>query len=293
MNLEETGYQNEPINKTLLTDIDEWILSRLNDVIASSDDCYDKFEFGEAARFIYNFVWDDFASWYVELTKVVFSDDNQGLKTNVCAILKHILNAVLKLLHPFMPFITEEIWQMFNEGSITVASWPVAFDFTAKTGSENMKVLLDVITAVRNIRAEKNVAMSRKIAIMIEAKEEAVASFLKAHDKYLARFTNYSNLSISRDVDKTDAITSVIDRAVVVIPLKNLIDVAKETERLQAERQRLEKEVDRSTKMLSNPSFCAKAPADKIAAEKEKLAKYQDQLKEVMNLLANISKEGN
>ena len=292
MNLDNHDYQDEPLNLEILNDIDKWILNKLNYVIENADECYEKFEFGEAAKLIYNFVWNDFASWYVELTKVAFTEGSKDQKTNVCALLKYLLNAVLKLLHPFMPFVTEEIYQIFNEGSICVAPWPTVLSFDKDVKRlELVDVLLNIITAVRNIRAEKNVPLSKKINVLIETKEAEVQAFLHDHLSYLARFLNFDHLEIKEDIEKNNVISAVIERAIIVIPAENLINIEEELARLEKEKVRLEKEVERSTKMLGNPSFREKAPADKVAAEEEKLAKYQIQLTEVIRLIEDLKKK--
>ncbi len=292
MNLDNHDYQDEPLNLEILNDIDKWILNKLNYVIENADECYEKFEFGEAAKLIYNFVWNDFASWYVELTKVTFTEGSKDQKNNVCALLKYLLNAVLKLLHPFMPFVTEEIYQIFNEGSICVAPWPTVLSFDKDVKRlELVDVLLNIITAVRNIRAEKNVPLSKKINVLIETKEAEVQAFLHDHLSYLARFLNFDHLEIKEDIEKNNVISAVIERAIIVIPAENLINIEEELARLEKEKVRLEKEVERSTKMLGNPSFREKAPADKVAAEEEKLAKYQIQLTEVIRLIEDLKKK--
>lgn len=292
MNLDNHDYQDEPLNLEILNDIDKWILNKLNYVIENADECYEKFEFGEAAKLIYNFVWNDFASWYVELTKVTFTEGSKDQKNNVCALLKYLLNAVLKLLHPFMPFVTEEIYQIFNEGSICVAPWPTVLSFDKDVKRlELVDVLLNIITAVRNIRAEKNVPLSKKINVLIETKEVEVQAFLHDHLSYLARFLNFDHLEIKEDIEKNNVISAVIERAIIVIPAENLINIEEELARLEKEKVRLEKEVERSTKMLGNPSFREKAPADKVAAEEEKLAKYQIQLTEVIRLIEDLKKK--
>jgi valyl-tRNA synthetase len=191
-----------------------------------------------------------------------------------------------------MPFVTEEIYQIFNEGSICVAPWPTVLSFDKDVKRlELVDVLLNIITAVRNIRAEKNVPLSKKINVLIETKEVEVQAFLHDHLSYLARFLNFDHLEIKEDIDKNNVISAVIERAIIVIPAENLINIEEELARLEKEKVRLEKEVERSTKMLGNPSFREKAPADKVAAEEEKLAKYQIQLTEVIRLIEDLKKK--
>lgn len=161
MNLNNVGYADEEINYQTLLTIDKWILSKMNDLIRGVNKLYDSFELGEASKLIYNFTWDDFASWYLELTKVTFNNGTKAQQINTCAVLKTVLTTVIKLLHPFMPFVTEEIFQHFYDGSIMVSDWPEENDKNSFQSLDKMNDLLEVITAVRNIRNEKNVPMSK------------------------------------------------------------------------------------------------------------------------------------
>ena len=280
MTFENVGYNNQPMDLSKISVFDAWILDKLNKVIAGVNEYFDKYEFGEASKLIYNFVWDDFASWYVELTKVTFNSNKED-KMNVCAILKYLITAILKLLHPYMPFVTEEIYQYFNEGSITVSEWPTVqnINFTSLQNNQINK-LFDIITAVRNTRVTNNIAPSKPLTITIEANQEDTF-FLIDHQGYLKKFTNYSSLSFSDNPDREHSQVLVLNNLNVIIPLKELVDKEKELERLNKELLRLQSEVERSNKMLNNPSFIDKAPAQKVQAEREKLEKYILQLKEV------------
>ena len=280
MTFENVGYNNQPMDLSKISVFDAWILDKLNKVIAGVNEYFDKYEFGEASKLIYNFVWDDFASWYVELTKVTFNSNKED-KMNVCAILKYLITAILKLLHPYMPFVTEEIYQYFNDGSITVSEWPTVqnINFTSLQNNQINK-LFDIITAVRNTRVTNNIAPSKPLTITIEANHEDTF-FLIDHQGYLKKFTNYSSLSFSDNPDREHSQVLVLNNLNVIIPLKELVDKEKELERLNKELLRLQSEVERSNKMLNNPSFIDKAPAQKVQAEREKLEKYILQLKEV------------
>ncbi len=294
MNLKNANYQNEEINEELLTSIDKWILEKETTLIKEVDKLYEDYELGEVARLIYNFTWNDFASWYIELTKVSFTSDNQALKLNVCAVLKHILIDILKLLHPFMPFVTEEIYQHFVDGSIMVSVWPVAINIENEPNLiKDVDKLLNIITAVRNIRAEKNVAPSKKIAIGLETSNTDYQKFLEQHQDYLQKFINYEELTIAEKIPHESATIVVVSDINVIVPLKELINFAEEKARLEKELARLINEVKRSENMLSNQSFISKAPAQKIEAEKAKLVDYQNQLKEVENLLKDLEMSQN
>ena len=292
MNLKTNNYQNEEIDYNNLTSIDKWILDKENTLIKAVDKLYEDYELGEVARLIYNFTWNDFASWYIELTKVSLNNPKHSI--NTCAVLKHVLIDILKLLHPFMPFVTEEIYQNFNDGSIMVSDWPKASDITFDVSLiKDVEKLLNIITAVRNIRAEKNVAPSKKISIGLETSSLEYQSFLNEHQDFLARFLNYEILTIDTKISHEHATIVVVNDVNVVVPLKELINFEEEKIRLNKELTRLENEVKRSVNMLNNASFIAKAPAQKVEAEKAKLVEYQNQLKEVENLLKDLEMNEN
>ena len=288
MNLNNCNYEGQEIDTKNLLSIDKWILTKMTSLIENVNTLYDNFELGEVAKAIYNFTWDDLASWYLELTKVTFSTGTKEQQINTCAVLKEVLTTVIKLLHPFMPFVTEEIYMHFHDGSIVVSDWPKANKEYSFSGTENMNDLTEVITAVRNIRNEKNVALSKKIQIGLESKNSQVESFLKEHSEYLKRFCNPELLTIEQNINDEDASIAVLTNVKVIIPLKELINYEEEEKRLTALKGKLEGEVERCEKMLNNPNFVSKAPAQKIEAEKAKLQNYKFQLEEVCSLLAKL-----
>ena len=289
MNFDANGYNNEEIDDSLLEDIDKWILYRLNQTIEVSDYNFEKFDFGEAAKAIYKFTWTDFASWYLEMTKVKFGGNDKKRKINTCAVLHHVLTAILKMLHPFMPFFTEEIYSMYNDGSIMVSNWPTVNPKYNFKNVEKLDVLFDTITTVRNIRSSKNVPMSKKIDLLLEAKSQKVASLLLDNKEYLEKFTNFDHLEISTsEINKDKTVNVVLNDVIVIIPLSKLVDMEEEKTKLLENKERLHKEIDRCTQMLSNPNFVSKAPAQKVEAEKEKLENYKKQLEEVEKLLAGF-----
>ncbi len=277
------------INYEYCSEIDYWIINKFNQMLKGVDRNYENFEFGEAAKLIYNFTWDDFASWYLELTKVVFANGSKEEKINTCKILVKILVNVLKLLHPFMPFVTEEIYQIFNEGSIMVSNWPTIIDSDLNKGL-NVNNLIDIITAVRNIRHEKNVALSKKVPLKLETTNESLIKFCNDYQAYFDRFVNFSSIEIAKVIDKNDAVVTVLNDVNVIIPLKELMNIEEELIKTKKEEQRLLSEIERCNKMLSNPNFTSKAPASKIEAERTKLNNYQVQLDEVRNLISSLEK---
>ena len=274
LNLTNEEYNNEIINTKKCNAIDKWILNRMNQVITKVNRNYDKYELGEVARVIYNFTWDDFASWYLEMTKVVFANGTKEEKINTCAVLKEVLTNILKLLHPFMPFVTEEIYQHFYDSSIMISEWPKqSRKYNFKDIEENVNTLFNIITSVRNIRNEKNVPMSKKIEVKIEVANEEILTFLQAHENYLSRFINFETLKLSLYTDESheDSTINLLENVKVIIPLNNLINIEEELSRLETQEKKLVAEVERSTK----------APEAKVKEEQAKLQKYQDQLAEV------------
>lgn len=289
MNLQHEAFENSAFDQSLMSNIDEWLLKKVNDLVSNVNYLYEQFEFGEVARLIYNFVWDDFASWYVELSKVVFMKEH-GHAHNTCALLKDTLIIILKLLHPFMPFVTEEIYSHFENGSIMISSWPVPQKLTFSPESiNNVEQLMLIINAIRNIRAEKNVSLTKAINIGIETSSSEFTSFLDIYQVYLKKMINFESLSIASSLDRTDAIVIVLSNFNIVIPTKELLNLEDEKARLLKEKDKLTNELIRSHQMLSNANFLAKAPREKINNEKEKLSKYQKQLNEVNEILTKLS----
>ncbi len=282
INFDSFNYQDQEINDDLLNSSDKWILSRLNETIRIADYNFEKFEFGEASKAIYKFTWTDFASWYLEMTKVTYSGTDDAKKINTCSVLKYCLTAILKMLHPFMPFFTEEIYQMYNEGSIVVASWPKALEKYDFVNAKREEILFDVITAVRNIRHNKNVPTSKKINITLQTQSEEIKDFLLEGKDYLQKFANYEELLVTTsEVDKKKKVVEVFSDVTVIIPLDELVDVEQELGKLNDLKKKTLAEIARCNGMLSNPNFVSKAPEEKINQEKEKKANYEKQLLEI------------
>ncbi|WP_019319536.1 class I tRNA ligase family protein, partial [Streptococcus mutans] len=200
---------------------DRWILHNLNETIAKVTENFDKFEFGVAGHILYNFIWDEFADWYVELTKEVLYSDNEDEKVITRSVLLYTLDKILRLLHPIMPFVTEEIFGQYADGSIVTAAYPtvnpVFENQTAHSGVESLK---DLIRAVRNARAEVNVAPSKPITILVKTSDSNLEDFFKANVNYIKRFTNPETLEISSAIAAPElAMSSVITGAEIFLPL--------------------------------------------------------------------------
>lgn len=293
MNLD--GYDPKaPRNPYTLAD--KWILSRLQHTIGEVSSYLDKFELGEAGRLIYDFIWGEVCDWYIELIKPrLYNKDDAAERATAQAVLCQVLGDAMKLLHPFMPFITEEIWQHLpHEGeSIMIAPWPhMAGDLLDDAAEKQMTALMDVIKAIRNMRAEVGAATGHKAPALVLADPELVDVF-KNNSDYVCRLGTVDVLTVggAEDAAPENALTAVVTGAKVYLPLKGLIDVEKELARLQKELDGAEKEAKRTAGKLSNAGFLAKAPAEVVEKEKAKQAETEAKiqgLKERMETLRKL-----
>ncbi|MDU0286842.1 valine--tRNA ligase [Staphylococcus pseudintermedius] len=259
---------------------DQWILTRLNETIDTVTQLSDKYEFGEVGRVLYNFIWDEFCDWYIEMSKIPMNGDDEVQKNVTRSVLSYALDRIMRLLHPFMPFVTEHIWQNLpHEGeSIVTSAWPtVDASLVFEESKDVMEQLVEIIKAVRQSRLEVNTPLSKEIPIKIQAKNETIQQLLKTNQHYLERFCNPSTLEIETQIDIPDkAMTTVVAAGEVILPIEGLIDMDKELERLEKDLQKWQKELDRVNKKLSNDNFVNKAPEHVINEEKEKQVKYQE-----------------
>lgn len=276
-------------NQTAGNVTDRWILTRLNDTVERVTEQMDKFEFGVAGHILYNFIWDEFANWYLELTKEVMFGEDEAEKDITRAVLLRVLDQVLRLLHPIMPFFTEEIFEKLpnTSGSIVVAEYPkVRPEFNDDKASEGVAMLIELITAVRNIRAEVNTPLSKQVPIFIKSEQ---AEFLNSVAPYIARFANPSELVIAEEVVLNEqAMTAVITGAELFLPLKGLINIEEEIARLEKELAKWQKELDLVNKKLGNERFVANAKAEVVQKEKDKLADYQEKFDTVKARIAEL-----
>ncbi|EJF02172.1 valine--tRNA ligase [Liquorilactobacillus mali] len=273
---------------------DKWIISRLNETIGEVTRLFDSFEFGEAGRALYNFIWNDFCDWYIEMSKEDLNGTDEQAKKDTQNILCYVLDQTLRLLHPIMPFVTEKIWlEMPHEGeSLVTAKYPEynAADVDEAAQSE-MENLIELIKAVRNSRAEVNAPMSSAIEILIKTSSEKTKKIFEANVDYIERFCHPKKLEISAAVVAPDlAMTSVITGAEVYLPLADLINIDDEIARLQKEVKKLEGEVTRGEKKLGNERFVANAPADVVTQEREKLSEYKAKLEATKERIATLKK---
>ncbi len=288
-------------DKTNLEDADCWILSRFNTVVKEVTDNMESFELGVAAQKIYDFIYDDLCDWYIEMVKPRFFGDNATSKETAMWTLRHVLTGALKLLHPYMPFITEEIFCTLKEAegtldeneSIMISEWPTynaEFDFAEKAAAVEM--IKEAVKGIRNVRTQMNVPPSRKATVYVVSAEEAVRNTFEGSKVFFATLGGASEVLIQED--KTgiaeDAVSAVLPQAVIYIPFSDLVDIEKEIERLNKEKTRLTGEIKRGEGMLSNANFVAKAPEAKIAEERAKLENYKSMMAQVEERLAALSK---
>ncbi|MBQ9942159.1 MAG: class I tRNA ligase family protein, partial [Christensenellaceae bacterium] len=271
---------------------DKWILSRLNQVIRNVTDNLENFELGLAAQKVYDFIWSEYCDWYIEMAKPRLNGQDEAGKATAKKVLSYVLIRALKLLHPFMPFITEEIYtEMLEAGeSIMISDWPVAddaLDFPQEEAA--MAEIMEVVRSVRNTRAGMNVPPSRKSALIIRTKKPQVVEATKVYLEKLA-FANSISVIGEGEAEPADAAGAVVGLGEVFLPLGDLIDVEKELARLAKEKKDLEGEIARANGKLNNEKFTSKAPAKVVEEERAKLVKYTEMLKNVEKRMESVEK---
>ncbi|WP_220750899.1 valine--tRNA ligase [Apilactobacillus xinyiensis] len=271
---------------------DRWILSKLNKTVSQVTDYFDKFNFGEAGRAMYDFIWNDFCDWYIEMSKETLNGSDQNAKENTRNVLAYVLDKILKLMHPIMPFVTEKIWlSMPHEGkSLVVAPYPVANEkFDDETAEKEMSNLIDLIKVVRNIRAKANAPMSSSVDILIKTENEELKSMFENNQHYIDRFCHPKELQIGSDIETPKlAMTGIITDAEINIPLAELVDLNEEIAKIQKDIENYTFEVQRAEKKLSNEKFVNNAPEQVVNAEKEKQLDNQSKLNAAKQRLADI-----
>ena len=285
------GVSRESVEANL-TLADKWIISRANNVVKEVTDNMDKFDLGIAAQKIYDFAWSEYCDWYIEIVKPRLYSEDKEAKQAALYTLTYVLEKILKLLHPYMPFITEEIYTHLPtvEGSIVIASFPhyTEADNMAKE-EEMMSLTMDGIRNIRNVRAEMNVPPSKKAKVIIVPTEEKKEAMLAGKD-YFVTLASASEVEIVANEDNIpeDAVSVVINGVKIFIPLDELVDFEKEIERLSKEKAKLESEIKRVNGKLSNEGFVAKAPEALINAEKAKKEKFEEMMKSVVERLESL-----
>lgn len=274
---------------------DKWILSRYNQTVSDVTRNLERFELGEAGRAIYEFIWNEFCDWYIELSKArLYNKEDNRARQTAQSVLCYVLENTLKLLHPFMPFITEEIWQHIpHKGdSIIVASWPVEqTTLTDKKAELNMEIVMETIKAIRNMRAEVNVAPGRKSEAILQLASAELVQLFELNASYVKTLAAVEplNVSLTTPEKPENAMAAVVSGVEIYMPLKGLIDVDKETARLNKELLTLDKELARVSGKLSNEGFVAKAPPDVIEKEKAKQQEFEEKVKAINERLSYLA----
>ena len=292
MNLDGFDSQKEPGDLTLA---DRWILHRYQQTVQDVTNNLEQFELGEAARQLYEFIWNEYCDWYIELAKArLYNKEEAASRATAQYVLWHVLSNTLKLLHPFMPFITEEIWQhMPHEGqSIVTASWPAASaDFADAQSELDMTLIMDIVKAIRNMRAEVNVPPGKKSEVILYAGNSNITTMLMNNLRYIKTLAASDPVSfLPVDNDKPEnAMTQVVGGVEIYLPLKSLIDVDKETARLTKEIAAIDKEMARINGKLTNSGFIAKAPPEVVAKEQSKANEYNEKKQAITERLAFLA----
>ena len=277
-----------------LEPVDKWIISKLNSLVKEVTDNMENFELGIAVQKIYDFIWDEFCDWYIEMVKPrLYNSDDTASQNAALWTLKTVLIDALKLLHPYMPFITEEIFCTIQseEESIMISKWPEYSEARNFASEEKaIEIIKEAVRGIRNVRTEMNVAPSKKAHVYVVSEKEDIRKTFEEGKLFFATLSYASDVSVQADKNgiADDAVSVVIANANIYIPFAELVDIKQEIERLEKESKRLDGELARVNGMLSNERFLSKAPESKIAEEKEKLSKYTQMKEQVVERLAQL-----
>ena len=289
----EKGISIEGVSLADLTQADKWILSKMNRLTKDVTENIDKYELGIAVSKIYDFIWEEFCDWYIEMVKPRLYNDEDKTKAAALWTLKTVLINALKLLHPYMPFITEEIFcnVQNEEESIMISKWPEYKDeWNFEEDEKAVELIKEAVRGIRNTRTGMNVPPSRKAKVFVVSESEEVRNIFENSKAFFATLGYASEVAVQSD--KTgiaeDAVSVLIHQAALYMPFADLVDIDKEIERLTKEEDKMNKEIKRAQGMLSNPKFVDKAPADKVQAEKDKLEKYTQMLAQIQERLAAL-----
>ena len=292
MNLDEDLIE-DALDLETLKEEDRWILSRMNTVIKEVTENLNRYEIGMAAQKVYEFIWEEYCDWYIEMVKPRLYGENIGSKKNAASVLLHVLENILKLLHPFMPFITEEIWQHLpkRDEALIVSDWPIYREENHHPEVEKqMAYIMEAIKGIRNARQKMNIAPSKKAPLLCITQDERIKEILDYGRSYFINLSSASDISILEDKSTLgdDNLSVVLDKCEIFIPLKDLIDYNKEISRLEKEKEKLEGELKRVKDKLSNKNFVNKAPKNVVDAEREKEKKYMDMMDRVVERLESL-----
>lgn len=291
MNLEDFTFEDIQLDgeKTLA---DQWILARLNETVAQVTNHFEKFEFGEAGRALYNFIWNDYCDWYIEMSKEILNEGTEEQQRTTRSILTYVLDQTLRLLHPIMPFVTEEIWQHIpHEGeSIVTAAYPeVHAEFENDEARDNMNTVIELIKAVRNIRSEVNRPLSQPVDMIVKANSEANKEMLLANKSFIVRFCNPGELTIDTTVEvPNEVMSAIVKGAEIFLPLQGLVNVEEEIVRLEKELAKWQGEINRAKGKLGNEKFVSNAPDAVVQAERDKQVEYENRYQAVQEQISKL-----
>jgi valyl-tRNA synthetase len=293
MNMESTKI--DEVDLASLTGADKWILSKANKLAADVTANMDKYELGIAVQKLYDFIWEEFCDWYIEMVKPRLYNDEDSTKKAALWTLRTVLIQSLKLLHPYMPFITEEIFVTIQEEeeSIMISSWPeYKAEWNFETEENEVEIIKEAVRGIRNVRSEMNVPPSKKAKVFVVSENATIQKTFEHGKVFFASLGYASEVVVQSDKSEIseDAVSTVIPEAVIYMPFAELVDIEKEIERLKKEEERLSKELSRVNGMLSNERFVSKAPEEKIIEEKEKLVKYTQMMEQVKLRLEQLAK---
>ena len=292
MNLEKAEVP-EKMDLAELTGADKWILSKVNTLAKDVTENMDKYELGIAVQKVYDFIWEEFCDWYIEMVKPRLYSDTDSTKGAALWTLKKVLGNALKLLHPYMPFITEEIYCTLHpeEESIMISSWPVfKEEWNFAKEEEAVEIIKEAVRSIRNVRTGMNVPPSKKAKVFVTAEDEKIRKIFEEGEVFFASLAHASQVIVQKDktgIDE-DAVSAVTSKAVIYMPFAELVDVEKEIERLKKEEERLTKELARVNSMLGNERFISKAPKTKVDEERAKLERYTSMMEQVKERLAQL-----
>ncbi|MEG0377719.1 MAG: class I tRNA ligase family protein, partial [Eubacterium sp.] len=294
MNLEDDVMDKAAVAEANMENTDKWIISRMNNLIYEVNQNMEKYELGIAASKIYDFAWNEYCDWYIELVKPRLYGDNEGTKIAAEYTLNLVLTNILKLLHPFTPFITEEVYGYLPgaEEALIIAEWPEydeALHFEQE--EEDVRFMMQCIKSIRNIRAEMDVPNAKKTQLFIITENAEHEALMETSAVYFEKLASVSDISIIKKEDvQENYVSAVVEDTEIFLSMDELVDKDKEIDRLNGEKSKLEKEIDRVEKKLSNKGFIDKAPEKVVEGEREKQRKYQEMLDKVLERLDYYNK---
>ena len=292
MNIEKAAQSGE-VALDRLTMADKWIVSKVNTLTREVTENLDKYELGIALQKVYDFIWEEFCDWYIEMVKPRLYNEEDDTKAAAIWTLRHVLIQALKLLHPFMPFISEEIFCNLQEEeeTIMVSQWPVyRDDWSFAKEEQSTETIKEAVRAIRGVRSSMNVPPSKKATVYVVSEDEGLLRIFEHSRSFFATLGYAGEVILQKNKDgiADDAVSAVIHRAVIYMPFADLVDIEKEIERLKGEEKRLAGELARSRGMLGNEKFVSRAPEAKIAEERAKLEKYEQMMEQVRLRLAQL-----